>query len=57
MSKCGTDKCPMGASYKRSPYSDACDSCRSDPNTGWGGSTDHSKDNNDEVDEGDGGSW
>ena len=26
----------------RSAFSDVCDSCTSDPDTGWGGFTDHS---------------
>ena len=31
--------------------SDICDECQSDPNTGWGGSTDHSKDGTEEEED------
>lgn len=31
--------CPHGP---RSPLSDICDGCTCDPDTGWGGFTDHS---------------
>lgn len=32
--------CPYGSSPD--PTSDICDGCRNDPDTGWGGFTDHS---------------
>ena len=41
MSKCS--KCPHSSlSGGRDSLSDLCDSCTSDPDTGWGGHTDHS---------------
>ena len=33
------EKCPYGT--HPDPSSDICDGCRSDPDTGWGGFTDH----------------
>jgi len=34
-------KCPCGAQYGPDPTCDICDGHRNDPDTGWGGSTDH----------------
>lgn len=35
-------KCPHSSFGSRDPLSDICDGCTSDPDTGWGGFTDHS---------------
>ena len=40
-------ECPDSYFGSRSAFSDACDSCQNDSNTGWGGYTDHSIDNED----------
>jgi len=46
MSKCS--KCPSSANGQRDGLSDYCDSCCNDPDVGWGGYTDHSKDDDEE---------
>lgn len=41
MRRCGS--CPYkGFGSGPDPLSDICDDCQSDPDTGWGGATDHS---------------
>lgn len=35
-------ECPDSYFGSRNALSDACDGCRHDPNTAWGGETDHS---------------
>lgn len=40
MSKCSG--CPNATFGKSDPMSDVCDGCQNDPDTGWGGFTDHS---------------
>ena len=40
MSKC--KNCPYSFGGERDSLSDWCDSCTNDPDTGWGGFTDHS---------------
>lgn len=39
MSKCQT--CPYSSGGNYDPLSDWCDECTHDPDTGWGGFTDH----------------
>lgn len=39
--------CPYGIFGSRDALSDICDNCTSDPDTGWGGFTDHSISDND----------
>jgi len=39
MSKCS--ECGYGSFGRRDPASDFCDGCQNDPDTGWGGFTDH----------------
>lgn len=39
MSKCQT--CPYSFGGNYDPLSDWCDECTHDPDTGWGGFTDH----------------
>lgn len=34
--------CPYSVGGSRDPLSDICDGCTEDPDTGWGGFTDHS---------------
>lgn len=34
--------CPQSCCGEPTPCSDYCDDCQNDPNTGWGGYTDHS---------------
>ena len=34
--------CPHGSGNSPDPCSDVCDGCQNDPDTGWGGFTDHS---------------
>ena len=40
MSKCST--CEYATFGAMDPSSDICDGCQNDPDTGWGGFTDHS---------------
>lgn len=40
MSKCSN--CEWASFGGSDPSSDICDGCRTDPDTGWGGFTDHS---------------
>jgi len=40
MRKCSS--CPYSSGGSRNSLSDICDGCRNDPDTGWGGFTDHS---------------
>lgn len=40
MRKC--KNCPSSSWGKRDSLSDICDGCQEDPDTGWGGFTDHS---------------
>ena len=40
MSKCSN--CPYSWGGECDPLCDWCDECRNDPDTGWGGFTDHS---------------
>lgn len=40
MRKC--KNCPSSSWGMRDSLSDICDGCREDPDTGWGGFTDHS---------------
>lgn len=49
MSKCSN--CPYSSFGSRDPFSDLCDGCTHDPNTGWEGYTDHSIDPDQENEE------
>lgn len=47
--RCAT--CPHSIGGSPNPLSDNCDGCRSEPNTGWFGSTDNSIDPDSDDDE------